>query len=55
MSAALYQGQCVGIGSIKSAYNYAVIGQNPTTKHCLSVGINSVGSIMELAVIMNIQ
>ncbi len=55
MNAALYQGECVGIGPIKTAYNHAVIGQNPTTKYCSAVGINSVGSILEHAGIMNIQ
>lgn len=47
MTAALYQGQCVGTGPIKSVLKYAVIGQNPTAKYYLAVGISAVFSTLE--------
>ncbi|OUS30674.1 hypothetical protein A9Q99_05690 [Gammaproteobacteria bacterium 45_16_T64] len=55
MSAALYQEHCASFEPIKSAYKHAVAAQNSTAKHCLSVGIKSIGSILEYAGIMDIQ
>ena len=53
MSEALYQGHYVGFRFINIAYKHAVIGQNPTAKYYLAVGISAVFATLECTGSMN--